>query len=197
MLSKGIRRNVPLIRHANYPRAARRAKSSATMATFIASVVEDLLPYIGFHSFLLLPIIAYSEQNTKTLSCLSFMARRPMRTNMEARRSENPFRTIFQKMSESGVREFYACTHRQCGLIGPRIPDAVSTQQLVQTLEVPTGLQKRDTNQQGRKRTGGVPRPRAFGFSVGFRGHKVTDIRSIVGGDDEIDAVSLVVRTER
>jgi len=36
------------------------------------------------------------------------------------------------QMSEAGVREFYAYTHRQCGLIGPRVPDAVSIQQLVQ-----------------------------------------------------------------
>jgi hypothetical protein len=60
------------------------------------------------------------------------MARRPTFERILKPDDLKTLQDNLSKMNDAGVRELYTYTHRQCGLIGSRVPDAVSIQQLVQ-----------------------------------------------------------------
>jgi hypothetical protein len=64
------------------------------------------------------------------------MARRPIVERILGPKDLKALNINLSPMNEAGLREFstytYTYTHRQCGLIGLRVPDAVSIQQLVQ-----------------------------------------------------------------
>jgi hypothetical protein len=60
------------------------------------------------------------------------MARRPIVERILKPEDLKALQNNLSHMNEAGVREFYTYTHRQCSLIGARVPDAVSIQQLVQ-----------------------------------------------------------------